>query len=42
MDDDEDGEDGDDYIDEEQMLDVAEKCFIRIAESIIKMGISVR
>jgi len=24
------------------MLDVAEKCFIRIAESIIKMGISVR
>jgi hypothetical protein len=41
MEDDEDGE-GDDYIDEEQMLDVAEKCFIRIAESIIKMGISVR
>lgn len=36
-----DGEE-DDYIDEEQMLDVAEKCFMKIAEAIIQQGISVR
>jgi hypothetical protein len=28
-------EDDEEYIDEEQMLDVAEKCFVRIAEAII-------
>jgi hypothetical protein len=28
-------EDEDDYIDEDQMLDVAEKCFMKIAEAII-------
>ncbi|CDW71575.1 UNKNOWN [Stylonychia lemnae] len=38
----EDEQEGEDEIDEEEMLDVAEKCFIRIAESIIKMGVSVR
>jgi hypothetical protein len=37
-----DDEDGDDYVDEEVMLDVAEKCFVRIAEAIIKRGTSVR
>lgn len=31
-----------DYIDEEQMLDIAEKCFMRIAEAIIAKGLSVR
>ena len=29
-------------IDEEQMLDIAEKCFMRIAEAIIQKGLSVR
>ncbi|CDW75040.1 UNKNOWN [Stylonychia lemnae] len=29
-------------INEEQMLDVAERCFVRIAEAIIKAGLSVR
>jgi hypothetical protein len=28
-------DDEEDYIDEEQMLDVAEKCFMKIAEAII-------
>lgn len=36
-----DEEDGE-YVDEEVMLDVAEKCFVRIAEAIIKRGQSVR
>ena len=29
-------------IDEEEMLDIAEKCFMRIAEAIIQKGVSVR
>ena len=32
----------DDYIDEEEMLDIAERCFVRIAEAILDAGISVR
>jgi len=32
----------DDYIDEEEMLDIAERCFVRIAEAILDSGISVR
>ena len=36
-----DGED-DDYIDEEEMLDVAEKCFVRIAQEIVKNNLTVR
>ena len=36
------GEDEEDYIDEEQMLDVAEKCFMKIAEAIITQGVTVR
>ena len=44
--DDEDEEDEDkkdeEVIDEEQMLDIAEKCFVRIAEAIIGRGLSVR
>lgn len=31
-----------DYINEEEMLDIAEKCFVKIAESILEKGISVR
>lgn len=31
-----------DYMDEEQMLDIAEQCFVRIAEAIIQRGASVR
>jgi len=34
--------DEDDYIDEEQMLDIAEQCFVRIAEAIIKNRLTVR
>ena len=30
------------YIDEEEMLDVAEKCFMRMAEAIIARGLTVR
>ena len=42
-DEEEEGEDEDDeYIDEEEMLDVAEKCFVRIAQSIIEKGLNVR
>ena len=43
-DDEEDEEDKKDeeVIDEEQMLDIAEKCFVRIADSIIGRGLSVR
>lgn len=33
-----DEDDEDEYIDEEVMLDVAEKCFVRIADAIIKKG----
>ena len=29
-------------IDEEEMLDIAEKCFMRIAEAIIQKGVTVR
>lgn len=29
-------------IDEEQMLDIAEKCFMRVAEAIIKKSTNVR
>lgn len=32
----------DDYIDEEEMLDIAERCFVKIAESILEAGVSVR
>ena len=32
----------DDYIDEEDMLDIAERCFVKIAESILEAGVSVR
>ena len=32
----------DDYIDEEEMLDIAERCFVRIADAILNSGISVR
>lgn len=43
---DENGENGEneeeDYVDEEQMLDVAEKCFMKIAEAIIARGLTVR
>jgi hypothetical protein len=35
-------EEDDDYIDEEEMLDIAEKCFVRIAEAILENGVSVR
>ena len=35
-------EDEEDYIDEEQMLDIAEQCFVKIAEAIIKRGLTVR
>ncbi len=35
-------EDDDDYIDEEEMLDIAERCFMRIAEAILEAGVSVR
>lgn len=35
-------EDEDDYIDEEEMLDVAERCFVRIAQAIINKGQTVR
>jgi hypothetical protein len=30
------GNEEDEYIDEEEMLDVAERCFVRIAEQIIQ------
>ena len=36
-----DGEE-DDYINEEEMLDVAEKCFVKIAEAILERNCSVR
>ena len=32
----------DDYIDEEEMLDIAQRCFVRIADAILNSGISVR
>lgn len=32
----------DEYIDEDKMLDIAEKCFMRIAEAILGHGINVR
>jgi len=32
----------DDYIDEEEMLDIAERCFVKIAEAIIKSGLTVK
>jgi hypothetical protein len=35
-------EEDDEYIDEEEMLDVAEKCFYRIAQELINKGVSVR
>lgn len=35
-------EDDEDYLGEEDMLDVAEKCFVRIAEAIIASNLSVR
>lgn len=41
----EEGEEGgeeDDYIDEEEMLDIAERCFVRIANAIMAADISVR
>lgn len=36
------GDDDEDLIDEEEMLDIAERCFVRIAEAIIGKGLSVR
>lgn len=38
----EDYENDNDYIDEEEMLDIAERCFMRIAEAILEAGVSVR
>jgi hypothetical protein len=35
-------EEGGEYIDEEEMLDIAEKCFLRIAEAIVAKGFTVR
>lgn len=35
-------DDEEDYIDEEEMLDIAERCFVRIAEAILEAGVSVR
>jgi hypothetical protein len=32
----------DEYIDEDKMLDIAEKCFMRIAEAILGHGVNVR
>jgi hypothetical protein len=32
----------DDYIDEEEMLDIAERCFVKIADAILEAGVSVR
>jgi hypothetical protein len=37
-----DEEDDDDYIDEEEMLDIAERCFVKIAEAILEAGLTVR
>lgn len=37
-----DEEDDDEYIDEEEMLDVAERCFYRIAQELINRSQTVR
>jgi hypothetical protein len=38
----EEGEEDEEYIDEEEMLDVAERCFYRIAQELINRNQSVR
>lgn len=35
-------EEDDEYIDEDEMLDIAERCFVKMAEALIRTGQTVR